>query len=230
MIDTIMLLMGITGVLGLIFMRIRRPVETKQFFLDIALTLLNPWLKRRIRKRYKRVPRRSVAFPPELIQYYRRRSDSRREYMQLWVERFIDVCDSTGTRVPDDILPPHSPLRRTLRIYSDVYEVHEPQVTKRNGMGQINNVHPRFHPHPVTCPGYFNMDEVRDGGGVTVTTYASCSLCGWSINMSRAQVWELQNEASRRKMYQGPIDGIPGENTMRAIQKLNSYGFRAEDL
>ena len=195
-------------------MLIRHPQQVKQFFVDTFKNMLYPWLGRKHRKKTKRPPRVSAAFPPEMVAYYRRRSQSRRELMQLWLEQFVDACDWAGIEIPEEILPPHSPLRQTYRAQS----------------GYSHDPHPsgfRPHPPPNICPGHFEMEQVLDNAGRIMTSYTSCQLCGWSVNMTPEQVQAVQL-GSRRYGYQGPVDGIPGPMLMKALQEkvARQYGYK----
>lgn len=192
-------------------MLIRHPQQVKQFFVDTFKNMLYPWLGRKVPKKMKRPPRVSHAFSPEVVAYYRRRSQSRLELRQLWLEQFVDACDRAKTEIPEAILPPHSPLRQTYRVQSG-YQ-HSPSS---DGF--------RPHPPPNICPGHFEMEQVLDNAGRIVTSYTSCRLCGWSVNMTPEQVQKIQL-SSRRYGYIGPVDGIPGPMLMKALQDIQQYGY-----
>jgi hypothetical protein len=191
-----------------------RPKQTKMWFAEVLTTIFGSWLQRKKRKRIPPRKHESIAFPPEVVQYYRQRSESRQQLQQLWLERFIEVCDSLGVRVPDEILPPHSPLRRTLRIYSDAETnpVHTGYDSLHGG-----GFRPGFHPHPPVCPGDFDMEEIFGNAGEHITTYTHCKLCNWSVNMSAAEVLQQQQLLARGGRYSGPIDGHIGEKTLAAM-------------
>jgi len=202
------LTMGIC-VFFIFLMRVVRPHDTGQFFHDTFQNMLrmfiwsmNWWLKRPVRKRHKHVKRESLSFSPELIAFYKQKVRGRKELLKLWDERFFDICESTGTPLP--------PL-----MYQQQGEV----------VSGFNSHHRRgFIPHPPTCRGDFEMDEVRDGGGLLVTTYTHCSLCGWHATVTRDQAKKIQHAASMEGRYIGPVDGYIGDRTMREMQRVYRRG------